>query len=550
MTNASCYGKWREVFELFAKEQVLDEGENVGAWIEPDSGLPDPSHVGTAVMAAGFILAARDLEIGGDSRSEYYMRALAALEFVRRSRRNTGRLDLIQCNPDSAPDTAFVLQLLAATLLLEERRPLGHPGFVAWETLVLKTLEESAVAIAEGGFHTPNHRWVISSVLALALRFLPQLTDSLQPVLNRYLAEGFDLDPDGFYIERSVGNYDGVNNRSLLLLHICGSNDSALKTVSRNLETGLTLLNADWTAETALSIRFDAGKRLVPLSLVDGLIGAGSLDGNGRFLYAADQIWRAGSVTASVNDLFWAVWAVDYFQPDWNRGLKTEERFWKPFSIHHAARYRYDSLTATFLQRPDFLAIRNGRAEIRSVRFFQAIHGVGHFTPSEAVFSTNHACFSSSGYRNRRPGYEQPLGEPVGWDGWDDALERRSLRQLPPLDVAMDIACDGPRIVIHTTAPSALAGIPSALLLDIPAGTVVSFTGAALRIQAGQELFLEEDEAVLQVGRDALRIGSGNRGLRVWNFRDSGAPTPGHGRLIIPLKTPVDYTFHCEAVRL
>lgn len=550
MTNVACQMKWREALETFAREQSLREGETYGAWIDPGSGLADPSHVATALLAAGLVLAARNPEMDIDSRANCYSRALAALEFVRRSRRDTGLLDLIQCNPDSAPDTAFVLQLLAATLLLEERRPLRHPDFPTWRELVMKTLEESAVPVAEGGFHTPNHRWVISSALALASRFLPRISGALQPVLDHYLAEGFDLDPDGFYIERSVGNYDGVTNRSLLLLHLCGSNTMALKTVGRNLETGLMLLNADWTAETVLSIRFDAGKRLVPLSLIDGLIGAGSLDGNKQFLYAAEQLWRVGVAAASAEDLFWAVWAIDYFQPDFSQAQKPDEYFWKSFEIHRAARYRHESLTATLLQNPHFLSVRNGRLEISSVRFFQAIHGVGTFSPSQVVFTLNRACFSFNGHRNRRPAYEQPLGDLVSWDRWDETLERRSLRKLPPLNVTVDIECCGPRINVHTLAPSSLAEIPSALLLDIPVDTIISFSGATLKIQSGQELFLEEGDAILRIGRDALRIGPGNRGRCVWNFRDSGTIAPNHGRLIIPLKSPVDYTLYCEKVQL
>ena len=68
----------------------------------------------------------------------------------------------------------------------------------------------------DGGFHTPNHRWVIASALAQAARFSPD--QDVRRTVNAYLTEGVDLDAEGFFIERSVGVYDAVNTRSLLLI--------------------------------------------------------------------------------------------------------------------------------------------------------------------------------------------------------------------------------------------------------------------------------------------------------------------------------------------
>ena len=40
----------------------------------------------------------------------------------------------------------------------------------------------------------------------------------MRRTVDAYLAEGVDLDAEGFFIERSVGVYDAVNDRSLLLI--------------------------------------------------------------------------------------------------------------------------------------------------------------------------------------------------------------------------------------------------------------------------------------------------------------------------------------------
>ena len=39
----------------------------------------------------------------------------------------------------------------------------------------------------------PNHRWVMSAGLALAEKCFPDLSEQIKPVIESYLAEGFDI---------------------------------------------------------------------------------------------------------------------------------------------------------------------------------------------------------------------------------------------------------------------------------------------------------------------------------------------------------------------
>ena len=52
-----------------------------------------------------------------------------------------------------------------------------------------------------GGFHTPNHRWVL--VAAQAQMLYPELR--VLPAVEAYLGEGIDINADGEYMERSTG---------------------------------------------------------------------------------------------------------------------------------------------------------------------------------------------------------------------------------------------------------------------------------------------------------------------------------------------------------
>ena len=71
--------------------------------------------------------------------------------------------------------------------------------------------------MAEGGVHTPNHRWVIFRARAdqRALsdpRFVRRI--------DEWLAEGIDIDADGQFTERSTLTYNVVTDRALLVMAI------------------------------------------------------------------------------------------------------------------------------------------------------------------------------------------------------------------------------------------------------------------------------------------------------------------------------------------
>ena len=126
------------------------------------------------------------------------------------AQRPSGLIDLLSVNYDSAPDTAFTVQALCT--LFELVRPHGHRSdsrcLMALETFVRRTIP----GLLTGGFHTPNHRWVIVSAMLQAKGALSR--SGRRSDCASYLAEGIDIDAEGMFIERSVGVYDAVNDRS------------------------------------------------------------------------------------------------------------------------------------------------------------------------------------------------------------------------------------------------------------------------------------------------------------------------------------------------
>ena len=62
--------------------------------------------------------------------------------------------------------------------------------------------------LLEGGFHTPNHRWAIASLLSCCGRLFGE--EDLIQAAQIYLNEGMDCNADGEYAEKSAGNSSGT----------------------------------------------------------------------------------------------------------------------------------------------------------------------------------------------------------------------------------------------------------------------------------------------------------------------------------------------------
>ena len=124
--------------------------------------------------------------------------------------------DLPSVNIDSSPDTAFCIQALCP--VIEWGRPPAaiDPAWAALLERLERFVRRSVPGMLNGGFRTPDRRWVIASALTQAQALFPDL--NVADGVEAYLAEGFDLDEDGCYIEHSIGNYDAVNDLSLLLI--------------------------------------------------------------------------------------------------------------------------------------------------------------------------------------------------------------------------------------------------------------------------------------------------------------------------------------------
>ncbi len=259
-------GLGHQVARHFAQQQTTPGRLDTGAVIRSDWGVDDPgSTAGLVALALWTHLVRRQYPafVSPEPNDATLLHhTFLALAYLERAQRPSGLTDLRDCNYDSSPDAGFILQAVLPPLYLARKVPAAD----SWSEVVAR-LSAFAHRMTEGartgGFHTPNHRWVIVAALHLAEGLFPEI--NVAPTITAYLAEGIDIDEDGFYSERSAGVYDAICARSLYLVaDRAGLPCDLRQIVEHNLLADTYLLNADGTIETGLSRRQDAGPRRRP----------------------------------------------------------------------------------------------------------------------------------------------------------------------------------------------------------------------------------------------------------------------------------------------
>ncbi len=188
--------------------------------------------------------------------------AIDALVFLLSRCHDDGSLDLMETNFHDCTCNAFAVQSIAYTYRLLEKEARTALELKAKE-LVWSFLQTSAKAMLNGGFHTPNHRWVMASALSLCANILGDERCSV--MAKTYLSEDVDQNKEGDYTERSAGGYDAICNESLCILAEELQLPELYGYVEHNLEKSLYYLEPDFTVLTLASRRQDYGKDIVPV---------------------------------------------------------------------------------------------------------------------------------------------------------------------------------------------------------------------------------------------------------------------------------------------
>ena len=513
-----------------------------GAFIATHDGVANADHSAHAqsLTEAGYAFLLADSPLAGDD--ELFARLLAAIAFQRRWQRPEGLIDLISVNWVSPPDTGFTVQLLAPVVALARTVAADGDERAARIATDLGAYVASAAAGMIGrGFHTPNHRWVVCSALALALTLFPDLP--ARPYLDAILAEGIDANADGEFTERSTGIYNAVCDRSLRLMAEVLGRPALLDPVRRNLDLMTQLFHADGTVVTSSSNRQDRGRRIVPLGLADSLYDLARRDDNGVWAFLAD---RLVALTPEEQHNAWLLQpfiATPAYRRDTLPREPLPDGFRHLFPVAGIWRIKRGPLSATAARdNTTAFALRYGQAELTALKIAGTYHSTALFAADELVPHGAGVRLAHRGSTRRLPGYELPLGRPVPFGTFAASRGERERWTLPTLDLLLDIAEVPGGFDLHLRSRGGVDRITCQIECCFAGPGEWETDDQALAVTNGQTALLKRGIGRFRRGDDAITIGPGAAAHRIWQMRGT-EPEPDTFRILITLQTPLDYPF-------
>ncbi|MBQ9007859.1 MAG: hypothetical protein IJ088_00815 [Clostridia bacterium] len=476
--------------------RILDRFSPViGAPVQPDY-TTDTRNAG--FMVSRLILAYALPESLHSGKQEVLSVILETLDYLRRNRRPSGCFDLITCNFDTAPDTAFTLnQLSDVYAVLSESDAIlpKLPGLEEIRTRLLELIERGGEGILSGGFHTPNHRWAISAALKEAAR-LCNRTD-FDRCARRYLCEGLDINADGEFAERSAGTYNVVNDEQMIRLYLLSGNTHYLDAARSNLTMMLHYFEPDGSIFTLNSTRQDFGHKIYPAGYFILYLLTGYLSHDPTFAAWANRMWEfCDRAHITPYGLPWLLRFPEL--QNYVRDLKPDpavlERYSRLYASSGIARWRRGDLTCTALQnRPDFLHVMHHGLAL-TLAIYSNVCDKRNFM-ADLIVMTEKGCHLSC---RMDSWYYLPFdgNGPTTCDWWamDNARNRRrQIRDALTTDIDVEVEEDG--VCLHFRW-SGLAGVPirlefgfspghvrgSQFYLEGEAGKALTVTGGCLEV--------------------------------------------------------------------
>ncbi len=521
--------------------QVLDtKSPYCGGFIDGDRLVGSQSISSVASLGYAYLLA----ESRHYRSAQLLERVLLAAEFARRQRNPSGCFDLLSTNFDSAPDTGFVVQAIAPVVVAARQQAAEDQGAAEIADALGELIQTGAPGMIAGGFHTPNHRWVLVAALAQAQALYPEL--EVGATVDAYLGESIDINADGEYSERSTGVYNAVVNRALIRAANALARPDLLEPVRRNLDLSYHLLHADATAVTSISTRQDRDTRAVPTGLADGYHALAHLDDNGFYAAVADWLVACGGSGL--------VCLPNYvLHPQWRTaGIERTplpEHYSRTYPASGLWRVRRGAVSATAaagLTAP--FSVVCGQAELAAVKISSTYFATGQFIGEEFAAANNGVRMQHQGRNRIYPEkdyvggiYWLPIAERVQADNWRAVRGRRETYELPPLRVELCAEEAAGGFDLHIRTAGGVDGVPFQIEGVFEPGGTLEMDSALVEGRAGQTIFLKAGYAIYRVGDDAIRIGPGAMEHTMWRMRNSEIDQ-GRLRVLIALRTPVART--------
>ena len=431
-----------------------------------------------------------------------------AMDYSAKVQREDGTFDLLISNFYSAPDTGFIMHNIGRVYKIMEANAKSKDELALKEKLY-KLLYKAAKGLRDGGFHTPNHRWVEAAGLALAYNITKD--ESFKEMAMMYLAEGIDIDENGEFTERSPGIYNAVNDNALLILAEELDMPQLAKFAAKNLEMMFYYFEPDGSVFTQNSVRVDKGegmpgKSFYPTNYYHIYLKAAYILGSPRFAKMADLIFdssmKSNGFSPGVLWLYMTETGLVDFESDFADLPIDYEVFFKPSKI---VRMRKDDFGITLLGgSPNFLFVQKGRLRCYA-RMCASFFAVAQFKSDEIVKTDigYRMEFKASG-RYRWP-FENPPETSV-WGEMDHG-QRKSVKELE-LKFTVDFVINenGVKMDIKTEGCDR---VPLKVEFCLTGGCLVDGPGYMIEGTAGNSIVSGEGTVKASLGLNEISIGPG-----------------------------------------
>ena len=490
--------EYEKEVEFLIREQITDpQSPDFGGYYNKDFGVV-AQNCGSA--------AAKPMVLYFCPKSRYYkdLRALKCADGLIQHLLNhlhpDGTVDYLSCNFHSAPDTAFVTLELAKPAKLVKAETEPEKAFRDKLFLALRRMGDGMV---KEGFHTPNHRWVISAALALLNTLMPD--ERYVKRIDQYLAEHIDCNEDGEYAERSAGGYNEINNRALLILAQELGMTELLEHVRRNLRLMPVFFHTDFSIFTENSRRQDKGtapyaeKYAYQYFLCGHALKDEELRATGVALLE-DCIQKGRPFPLAVEDLMLFPQAFQDMPASAGKELFQVDRLLKKSGLLRLRRAGLNLWAVE--QQPAFLFLKKGDIA------FYIKGGISFFNCRHLLMKGIRPC--ADGYEMEYEGtgqYYQPFGTYQGTNDWwemDQSKRETSGHLSVKVKTTITPLEDGFDIRVQT------CGCPESTIrfeFGIVPNVLIRGEGFRIPANAGGSLIADKGELTLFDGKDMLTIG-------------------------------------------
>jgi hypothetical protein len=469
-------------------------------------------------------------------QSRHYQKPLVleriqlAAECFARIQTPDGNWNLPITNYNSPPDTAFIIQGIGLTLLNARQY-----GFAAFEPLVVAAVKKAGEALIRGGMHTPNHRWVACSALALLHKLYgdPRYLRRI----DQWLAESIDIDADGQYTERSSIGYNGICNRALTICAHHLNRPELLNPVRQNLQAMFYLIHADGEVVTEISRRQDLNQRGTMFNSWLGIAYLAWKDRDGQMATLARSVeHQAAGVSTYLS-------FPQLLDPQLPPSKPLPDNYERVLSVTGIARIRRGPLSVSILRGRDrFFTFRHGEAVVTAVRFATAFFGKGQFIPQTLEKKGNAYVLT----QHLEAGYYQPFSPArhITTETYDDTREERQRTEICHLTCTAELT-ETPRGFELRIKATGTDEVPLTVEINLREGGQLE--GAEKHPTVKDAWLLRQGHATYTKGKDKLRIGPGRSPHSYVEVRGALPKLEGTC-LFLTAITPVDQVIVFERV--